>query len=334
MPRRLIPASIDVLRAGLLSSVQDLGRHGHAGIGVGRAGAMDPIAACLANWLVGNDGGAAVIEITLSGPRLRFTAATTIALCGADADLSLDAKTLPTWRPVPAARGSVLDCGALRRGARLYLAVAGGIDVAAVLGSRSVDINAGLGPCGGRALRSGDRLGLVSTAPRLRRAPAWSLAPWPWFDPSSMRPLRILRGSHYDQLDPASRAALTTQRFHVAAQSNRVGTRLDGTALRLAQPLELVSAPVARGTLQLPPGGQPIMLGAEHPTTGGYPRIAHLIETDQAHLAQRRPGDALVLQLIGMDEADALQRRRERALARLQENVRQRLRELRCDAST
>lgn len=325
---------IQVLHPGLLSSVQDPGRRGHAAIGVGRAGAMDPTLLRLANWLVGNTADAAAIECTLVGPRLRFDANTCIAWCG-DANVQLDGAALPAWRPVPVARGSVLDTGALRRGARAYLAVAGGIAVAPVLGSRSVDVNAGLGPCEGRALRAGDRLPLAHGEPsRLRRAPAWSIATWPWFDPSPQRVLRILRGSHHDALDPPSREALTTQRFRVSPESNRVGVRLLGPILRLRAPLELVSAPVTWGTLQLPPSGQPIMLAAEHPTTGGYPRIAHLIAADQSHLAQRRPGDSVLLRLVDAEETERLRQRRDQALQRLHDTLQQRRRESGCDAST
>ena len=323
---------IEVLRPGLLSSVQDLGRRGHAAIGVGGAGAMDRSALTLANWLVGNDAGAAALECTLSGPRLRFSTDACIAWCGADGDLRLDGDPLPTWRPLPVAAGQVLDAGGLRRGARGYLAVAGGLDVAPVLGSRSVDVNAGLGPCHGRALQAGDRLPLnAAVRPWLRRAPHWSLAPWPWFDPSPDRVLRVLRGSHFDALDTASRSALLREPFQVAAESNRVGVRLLGPALQLAAPLELVSAAVTAGTVQLPPGGQPIMLAAEHPTTGGYPRIAHLIATDQPHLAQRRPGEAVRLTLVEPDEAEALRQRHAAALDRLHDHLRQRLRELGCE---
>lgn len=324
---------IDVLRAGLLSSVQDQGRRGHAATGVGHAGAMDADAAKLANWLAGNDADAAVIEITLSGPALRFTRATTIALCGAEAELRLDGERIAGWRPQAVAAGDVLDCGGLRRGARLYLAVAGGIAVAPVLGSRSVDINAGLGPCEGRALRAGDRLPLAAEdGLRLRRTPAWSLAPAPWFDPDPQRRLRLLPGAHYAELEPASQRTLQTETFRILPESNRVGLRLQGAALRLRQPLELISAGVTRGTLQLPPGGQPIMLAAEHPTTGGYPRIAHLIGADQSRLGQYRPGDSLRLRLVGLDEAEALRARRARALALVHHYIEQKLMEIRCGA--
>lgn len=325
---------IHVLRPGLLTSVQDPGRRGHAAIGIGSAGAMDPTLLRIANALVGNDARMATLECTLIGPRLKFDTDSVIAWCGADVVATLDGLPCPTWRPVPVARGAVLDLGVLQRGARGYLAIAGGIDVAEVLGSRSVDLNAGLGPCDGRALRADDRLPIGrATTPR-RDAPSWSVAPSPWFDAAPLRVLRLLRGSHHDALDARSHAALIGERFRVATDSNRVGLRLDGPRLTLREPLELVSAAVTRGTVQLPPSGQPIMLAAEHPTTGGYPRIAHLIEADQSALAQCRPGDYVLLQWIAADDAERIRRQRAEALARLDDIVRQRRRESGCDVST
>ena len=322
-----------VLRAGLLSSVQDLGRRGHAAIGVGTAGAMDPVLLRIANWLVGNRGDEAALECTLLGPRLRFDVASVVAWCGADATATLDGEAFPTWRPVPVPVGGMLDIGALHRGARGYLAVAGGIEVESVLGSRSVDLNAGLGPCEGRALQAGDALPIMSPGARVKRAPAWSVAPVNWFDPAPLRVLRVLRGSHYAALAADARAALTGERFRIASDSNRVGIRLAGPVLALHEPLELVSAAVTHGTLQLPPSGQPIMLAAEHPTTGGYPRIAHLIDADRSALAQCRPGDHVLLRLIDSDEAERVRRRRADALARLENTVRQRRQESGCDVS-
>ncbi|MBL8296739.1 MAG: biotin-dependent carboxyltransferase family protein [Rhodanobacteraceae bacterium] len=316
---------IRVLRAGLLSSVQDLGRLGQAAIGLSAAGAMDPNLLRIANWLVGNAAGAAALECTLLGPRLQFDRASLVAWCGADADATLAGAAFPTWRPVPVSAGAVLDIAALRRGARGYLAIAGGIGLAPVLGSRSVDLNAGLGPCAGRALRAGDLLPLASPGRSLRRAPTWSVAPAPWFDAGPLRVLRLLPGSHYPALAANSQAALSGEPFRVATDSNRVGIRLSGPALILREPLELISAAVTHGTLQLPPSGQPILLAAEHPTTGGYPRIAHLIDADRSVLAQCRPGDPVRLQLIAPEQAEQARRRRAEALTRIEDLVQRRL---------
>ena len=321
--------SVVVVKPGFLTTVQDRGRQGAAALGVGHAGAMDDVAARLANALVGNARDAALLEITLVGPTLRCEADTVVALTGAELDARVDGVPLPAWRPVPLARGSVVECRGMRRGARAYFAFAGGIDVAPVLGSRSTDVNAQIGPFGGRALDIGDTLplGRVDRA-RPRRAPAWSIAPWRWFDPGSPEPLRILAGAHTDALTGASRAALVAREFRVAVDSNRVGFRLDGPRLALARSLELVSEAVAAGTVQLPPGGQPIVLAAEHPTTGGYPRIAHLVAVDRTRLAQRRPGDALRFSWCAPHDADAARRERGAVLQRIEDECDYRLRAL------
>ena len=309
-----------VVKAGLLTTLQDRGRDGCAMLGVGRAGAMDDVALRLANALVGNEAGAAVLEITLIGPRLQFDAAATIALTGAELGAHADAAEIEMWRPVAVAGGTVLDVGTARRGARAYLAVRGGFGVEPVLGSFSTDVNAGLGPLAGRALRDGDEL-LASPQPLSRGERGfkgnWSLDPRPWFDADAMHPVHLIRGAHFDALDTRSRAAIFSEEFHITSDSNRVGFRLDGPRLALAAPLELVSEPVTSGTLQLPPGGQPIALMAEHPTIGGYPRIGQVAAIDLPRLAQRRPGDAVRFEEVDLDAAQTRYLERERELARL-----------------
>jgi antagonist of KipI len=308
--------SVEILRAGMLTTLQDRGRSGYAMLGVGTAGAMDDVAYRLANALVGNPPGAAALEITLTGPRLRFEAAATIALTGAGHP------GVPMWQAVCVEAGDVLDIGAARHGARAYLAIAGGFATASVLGSASTDVNAALG---GRPLREGDRIETgVGHAPAASRA-TWSLDPRPWFDADPGTPIRLIRGTHFDALDAASRIALFEHAFRIAPDSNRAGFRLDGPRLALAAPLELVSEPLAAGTLQLPPGGQPIALMAEHPTVGGYPRIGHVAAVDLARLAQRKPGDTVRFAGIDLDGAQTRYLERERALARLIESIHERL---------
>lgn len=332
-----------VLKAGLQTSVQDLGRDGHQALGVGHAGAMDSVAVRLANLLVGNVENTAALEIAISGPTLRLDADALIALTGADIDARVDAISIPPWRPVLVRAGSVLALGATRNGARSYLAVAGGIDIDPVLGSRSTDVNSGLGAFAGRALKVGDVLPYRSPSrsilPALRResdaadrakrsvcAAHWSLDPTPWFDPDPKHPLRAIAGSHFPYLDDASRRALFAAQFRVGAESNRVGYRLEGPALQFTQTLELVTEGVAPGTVQLPSGGAPIVLMAEAPTSGGYPRIAQVIALDLPRLAQRRPGEPLRFAEISLDEAQTRYLERERILARLSGWIAERLR--------
>ena len=354
--------SITVLKPGLLTTVQDRGRRGYAALGVGVAGPMDDVACRLANALVGNGTDASALELTLIGPCLRFDTAATIAMTGAPFAAQIDGTPIEGWRAIDIGAGAVLDCGRARRGARGYLAIAGGFSVEPVLGSTSTDVNARLGPFDGRPLREGDvlhavvvgaaeaampfitprtpsppNLGLPARKPgsplegegfkasrlaalprnRQQHAPAWSLDPRPWFDADSAQPIRLIRGTHFDALDAASRAALFDAEFRIAADSNRVGFRLDGPRLVLAAPLELVSEPVASGTVQLPPGGQPIALMAEHPTLGGYPRIGQVAAIDLPRLAQRRPGEAVRFREIGRDEAQTRYLAREHEIARM-----------------
>jgi antagonist of KipI len=327
--------SIVVVKPGMLTTLQDRGRRGCAALGVGVAGPMDDVALRLANALVGN-ADAAALEISMLGPRLRFDRDAIVALTGADFDVRINARAAGMWRPLQVGAGAVLECGVARRGARAYLAVAGGFAVAPVLGSAASDVNARLGPFGGRALAAGDTLAIVAgtvvdsasaAANRRSRMAAWSLDPRPWFDIDPARPLRLMRGAHFDALDAASRKALFAQEFRIGADSNRAGFRLDGPRLALAAPLELASEPVAFGTLQLPPGGQPIALMAEHPTTGGYPRIGQIAAIDLPRLAQRRPGDRVHFLEIGIDEAQTRYLARERELARLLETIAARLAE-------
>ncbi|NUS39690.1 MAG: biotin-dependent carboxyltransferase [Lysobacter sp.] len=306
--------SVHVLAPGLLTTVQDGGRHGWRHLGVGVVGALDDDAHALANLLVGNAVDAATLEVTLAGPRLRFERAVRIALCGADVDARCDGATLPRARPCLLPAGSTLVLGACRRGARAYLAVAGGFDVAPVLGSRSTDLRGGFGGIEGRTLQAGDVLPL-GAAPAVQ-AEAMRIARW-WIDdthdgdPHGM--VRVLAGA--DATIPAD--ALFRQSWRVAAASNRQGLRLEGEPLRIADARERISAPVAPGTIQLPPDGRPIVLLADAQTHGGYPCIGHVIRADWPRLAQLRPGDALRFAPCTPMEAQSAWQRRRHALARL-----------------
>ena len=339
--------SVRVLKPGLLTTLQDRGRHGHAAFGVGHAGAMDDVAPRLANALVGNPPNVPVLEITILGPRLEFGRATTIALAGAEMSARTGASDFPMWQAIDVEAGTVLDVGNARRGARAYLAI-GHLIAEAVLGSASADVNARLGPA---LLREDDELrigeipsGAVALGGLewMRKKPAvddvgpsiravshsthWSLDPRPWFDPDTSHPIRLIEGAHFEALDEDSRTALFNDEFRIAADSNRVGFRLEGPRLALAAPLELVSEPVAFGTLQLPPGGQPVALMAEHPTIGGYPRIGQIAAIDLPRLAQRRPGDAVRFAPIDLADAQTRYLERERELECLIEAIGERRR--------
>jgi biotin-dependent carboxylase-like uncharacterized protein len=320
---------IEVLQPGLLSSLQDTGRVGYGHLGIGRAGGADLPALALANALVGNDAHACAIESTLVGPRLRLHRSAWVALTGAPMPRArVDGHDLPMWRPVRCAAGSVLDLGPMSRGCRSYLAIAGGLSVDSWLGSRSSDLNAGLGPVQGRALAAGDTLDLGAPVREPVYAGHWSLDPEPWFPSGGDPPeFHLMPASHTDAMDRASRDMLSGGAvFRVDSESNRVGVRMQADRpLQLRQSLEMVSEGLVPGTMQLPPGGQPILMLAEHPVTGGYPRIAHLASVDLPRLAQLRPGDTLRFRWVDADRASEARRIRDRELEQLQCNIRTRL---------
>ncbi|MDI9240330.1 5-oxoprolinase subunit PxpB [Lysobacter sp. LF1] len=277
---------VHVIRPGLLTTVQDAGRSGWRHVGVAHAGALDADTAALANRLVGNAPDAAVLEMTLRGPTLQFDTPVRIALLGAAVSARFDGAAVPMGRPVDLPAGT-LELGSVRGGARAWLAIAGGIAVATVLGSRSTDLRGGFGGLEGRALTAGDTLPL-GDAPipsgALPRAPAWWIDPM--HDESLHAPIRYLPSAH-----PAA-SALARRKWQVSNSSNRQGLRLQGEALP-APPADGVSEPVAPGTIQLPPDGQPILLLADAQTVGGYPKLGHVIAADLPRLAQCIPGQWL-----------------------------------------
>ncbi len=278
--------AVRVLRPGLLTTVQDLGRNGWRHLGVARAGALDPDAATLANRLAGNDGDAAVLELTLRGPTLQFDAPARIALVGATVEARFEGERVPMGRPVALPAGT-LELGGLRDGARAWLAIDGGIDVASVLGSRSTDLRGGFGGLQGRALVAGDTLPLGAT--HATAGDVLRSVPW-WIDPardeSPRTPIRYVPCAH-----PAA-PVLARRQWRIGASSNRQGLRLQGDPLP-APAADGVSEPVAPGTIQLPGDGLPIVLLADAQTVGGYARLGHVVAVDLARLAQHIPGQPL-----------------------------------------
>lgn len=306
-------AMLEVLSAGPLLSVQDLGWRGHAALGLGGMGVLDQAATRLANVLAGNAEDAAVLEVTWGGAALRFGDARRIAIGGADLRAELDGRPLRPFSPADTRAGSVLRFGTPRHGARSSLAIAGGIDVPTALGSRSTELRSGFGGYAGRALYRGDLLPLgATTAHRpLRRRYTLACA---WLYP--LRPLRVLPGADFEAIEPSLRATLPDRDYAIDGNSDRMGLRLL-TAFAYEQPPERVSAPLMPGTIQLPPSGAPIVLTRACQTTGGYPNIAHVISADLDRLAQLKPGDRVRFQALTLDEARALAERRERAIVDL-----------------
>lgn len=275
--------ALRVLRPGPLTTVQDEGRGGLASIGVSPSGAADRRSYRLANRLAGNASGAAALEVTGGGLVLRaehdVLAAVTGAPCpGAPQNAS-------AWLRA----GDELSLGTPERGLRTYVAVRGGLDVAPVLGSCSTDVLSGLGP---PRLRAGDvlRAGRAAAEP-----PPVDVAPVPPVGAAAGETVtvRVLPGPRRDWFTPDAWTRLTDARYRVASDTNRVGVRLDGPVLQRSVTGELPSEGIVRGAVQVPSSGQPLVFLADHPTTGGYPVLAYVVDTDADLVAQLRPGDAV-----------------------------------------
>lgn len=289
---------IEIGAPGLMSSVQDLGRPALRALGVPMGGALDRFSLRAANALVGNPDAAAALEFTLTGPQLRFVTDAVVAICGARFEISADDMALPMWRPLRLGAGTELRIGRVQRGARGYLAVAGGFDLPPVLGSLSCLPGSELPDLCGRPLLQGDTLRLRGTPLAGRSWPRASIgirmARW-WANPAPIleldQPAEVLLLPGRDAVTEAE--TLYDGPWRLSARSNRMGLRLEGPDLHLQQPALALSEPVAPGTLQLPPEGGPILLMADAQTVGGYPRVGHVAQADLPRLAQLSPGDPL-----------------------------------------
>ncbi|MFI9808652.1 biotin-dependent carboxyltransferase family protein [Streptomyces sp. NPDC052301] len=276
---------LTVVRAGALTTVQDTGRRGRAHLGVPRSGALDAPAMGLANRLLGNAPDAAVLETTLTGCALRADRATTVVVGGAPCPVTVDGRPAAWGAPVRVPAGAVLDAGGVSAGVRSYVAVAGGIAVDPVLGSRSTDLLSGLGPA---LLRDGDVLPLGD--PVRRTVPA-DTAPWP--APPATLTLPLRPGPRADWFTPAALRTLTSATYRVSQHSNRIGLRTEGPPLERASEGELPSEGMVLGAVQVPPDGRPVVFLHDHPTTGGYPVIGVVPEAALAGAAQAAAGTPL-----------------------------------------
>lgn len=309
--------SLLIRKAGLLDTVQDLGRRGHAHLGIHAGGAADPIGLQVANLLAGNEPGAAALEMHFPAPVIRFEQTAIFALGGADFQARLGDMDVPVGTPARAAAGSELVFRRQVRGMRVYLAIQGGFELDPWLGSYSTDLPAGAGGFLGRALQAGDRLPFRQI---LAESATSRIYPWR-ANVSALYPtdaaFRFLPGPEYDLLDTASRQRLEEAEWRPGRRSNRMGCLLEGPALMLQETFELVSSAVLPGTMQLLPGGDMLVLLADCQTTGGYPRIAQVVSADLPGLAQQRPGEGFRLRKVGLDEALEAGRERRRGLRRL-----------------
>ncbi|WP_034943551.1 5-oxoprolinase subunit PxpC [Erwinia oleae] len=301
---------LKILRAGMSTTLQDRGRTGWRQFGVGPGGVLDQPAMETANMLVGNARNSAVLEITLGQFSAEFGRDGWIALTGAGCHADVDGDPVWTGWRTPVRRGQRLTLKMPTRGMRSYLALDGGFAIEPVLGSCSTDAKAGFGGFKGRKIEDGDSLPLA--------APAHHFT-----EPAGVRQLlfgnrvRALAGPEYHEFSEASREAFWRTSWKLNPQSNRMGYRLQGRPLERVQDREMLSHGLLPGVVQVPPNGQPIVLMADAQTTGGYPRIACVIEADLYHLAQIRLGEPIHFVHCTLDEALKAKRERERALEQM-----------------
>ena len=310
-------AVLEVMKAGALTTVQDMGREGWQQHGITAGGAMDRRAARVANLLLGNAEDDPLLEAALVGPELRFLRDTWIAVTGAEV------KGVAGWRPLKVSAGQTLSLAELTKGARVYVAVAGGFEVPQVLGGAGTLLRAAIGGWNGRALQVGDKLAA---------RPAIFDTKGNWSAAAEFRTVglgevtvRFIRGTQWDWFDSASQKALVEKQFSVTMQSDRMGMRLSGSVLKLKQERELISEGVGFGSVQVPPDGQPIVLMADRQTIGGYPKIAHVISVDLPLLAQLRAGGKVTFIETSIATAQALYLEEEKSLAMFRAGVKARL---------
>jgi biotin-dependent carboxylase-like uncharacterized protein len=276
---------IEVLTPGPLTLIQDLGRPGHAALGVGRSGAADAFSFRLSNRLVANNEDAAALEMTLGGLALRFHAAATVALTGAPCPGRVNGRALGMNSPVHVGSGATLQIGTPTSGLRTYLSVRGGIAVPLVLGSRSTDMLSGLGP---PPLAAGQQLPIGPPPPQwplVDQAPTAALSEQPLLH---LLPGPRIQWFHADALD-----VLCGAPYEVSPDSNRIALRLRGEPIQRTVPDELPSEGLVAGAIQVPADGQPVLFLADHPATGGYPVVAVVRNRDTCHAAQVSPGHSL-----------------------------------------
>lgn len=302
---------MSVLSPGFLTTVQDLGRHHYAHLGLSPSGAADAVSLRVGNLLLGNPPNAPALEMTLVGATVEFNSACAIALAGSDFRATLDDTPVPRWQTVFVQPRQVLRCGPAASGARCYLCVSGGILVETILSSSSAHLQVALGENRAGALRSGEsfKFGGVSLPRRVLSAKRAVLEYL--FKPG---PLRVTDGPQLQLFTATERSLFASSIYGVKEESNRMGLRLSGPPLNHTVRDEMITEGVSIGAIQIPPSGEPIILFVEHPTTGGYPKIANVISADMHRVGQLRPRNPVSFEFITFDAALSLLRDREAIL--------------------
>ncbi|MFS0666865.1 biotin-dependent carboxyltransferase family protein [Peribacillus frigoritolerans] len=320
--------SLRVIKPGLLTSIQDLGRKGFKQHGVIVSGAMDAHSLRIANMLVGNEEGEAALEITLMGPTIKVEKNCLISITGGNLSPTLDNKVVPMWKPLLVKNGSILRFEGCKSGCRAYLTVAGGFAIPEIMESKSTYLRAGIGGYMGRALKADDVLQINEPSKNLDDRTfkgSFSFPKWfvneKEFMPGGKPHIRFIDGSQYEYFTDSSKDSFVERLFKVSNQSDRMGYRISGPALKLKDNGELLSEAVTNGSVQVPPDGNPIILLSDSQTTGGYPKIAQVITADLPIIAQVKPGESIQFSRVNLKEAERLFLQKERQLKELKVSI-------------
>lgn len=309
--------TIEVVKGGAFTTVQDLGRVGYQRYGVPVSGAMDQFALRVGNLLVGNEEGEAGLEATFMGPTLRFHFSATIAITGGDLSPSLDGQPVPGWKMLSVPEGSTLSFAGPKDGIRAYVCVRGGIDVPVVMGSRSTFTRSQFGGFDGRAVAAGDMVSVADTDSGPLERGERSLASDAIPHYGHHHALRVTMGPQDDAFTAEGIDTFLSSTFTVTPQFDRMGNRLDGPVVEHKKGADIVSDGTSRGAVQVPGSGKPIVLLADCGTTGGYTKIATVISADLPLIAQAQPGDTVVFQAVCLEEAHTALREQEAVIASL-----------------
>lgn len=297
--------SITVLNPGLMTTVQDLGRVGYQQFGVSVSGVMDPRSATLANILVGNEDGEAVLECTMMGPHLQFNEATCIAITGGDLGPTLDGQPVKNYTAIKVAAGQVLKFTMPKAGCRAFIAFAGGLDIPVVMGSRSTYMKAKIGGLEGRKLAKDDVIGFRAPKADLKNFNFRSMASE--FVPRKEYTVRVILGPQDDYFTEEGISTFLSQVYTVTPEFDRMGCRLDGPVIAHKDGGDIISDGIAFGAIQVPSSGTPIIMLGDRQTTGGYTKIANVITADFRILAQLKQGDKVRFEKVSVKAAqDAL----------------------------
>ena len=307
--------SLQIIKAGILDTIQDQGRYGYQHLGINPSGAMDLYAAQLANALLGKDLNAAVIEIHFPTPKILFQKETIICITGANFSPTIDHKKIPVNQPIAINKNTVLHFEKMLSGARCYLSIFHDLDLEKWLNSYSTNLVAGAGGFNGRALKKGDVINFKNNFDYkyLAEGNSFALLPWTIEATSLKKEIRFIKGNEWDWLTDDATKIFVEGNYKILNNSNRMGYRLEGIALKVKEEMQLISSGVTFGTIQLLPDGQLIVLMADHQTTGGYPRIGHVITADLPMLAQCNPGDEIKFKAveIAIAEQEFIQQQRD-----------------------